>query len=1223
VLCGETGSGKTTQLPKICLDLGRGVGAMIGHTQPRRIAARSVSTRLASELHTVVGQGVGFKIRFSDRVGEGTWIKVMTDGTLLAEIHSDPLLNAYDTIILDEAHERSLNIDFLLGYFKQLLPRRPDLKLVITSATIDPQGFARHFDGAPVIQVPGRVYPVEVRYRPPPERDRGDADLQSQVVEAVGELVENGPGDILVFLAGEREIRETADALGKNLAQPAELVPLYARLNTARQERIFAPHAGRRIVLATNVAETSLTVPNIRYVIDAGHARISRYSYRRKVQQLPVETISQASAEQRKGRCGRIGPGICVRLYARESFEERAEFTEPEIRRTNLAAVILQMKALDLGAMEDFPFPEPPDPRFVRDGYRLLRELGALDDTDRLTRLGGQLAKLPLDPRFGRMILAGAEHGCLAETLIIASALSVRDPRDRTLENREAATKAHQRFVDKQSDFMGFVNLWNDYHDPGLRLTGSQLRRLCRERFLSYPRMREWQEVHRQLVLTCSEMGLRRAKEKAAYKNVHQALLTGLLDHVGQRKDKGEYQAGGGGKFVISPGSALAGGGANWVVAAEIVETGRRYAHTVARVRPEWIEQAGRHLVRRSFFDPYWDDRSGQVLGYERVSLSGLTLIPRRGTRCERFAPTQAREIFIRCALVDGRGALEAPFLRHNESLAASIRDREHKLRRLCPSADEDAFEALYDARIPPDICNTRRFEQWRAGAERENPRCLFIDEHELLGPGGFDAPGTQFPDRLALHGHGIPLRYRFTPGSEEDGLTATLPAALLEQVDAGMFEWLVPGMVEEKILALLRSLPKHLRRNFVPLPDCAHRCAAGLRPDGRSLRRNLGEYLGRQGGVEIAAHDWHEDRLAPHLLMRFRIVDADGKVVGHGRDLGELKRRLGVGSAAPVRRLPRAGIERDGLTAWNFEPLPESVSFDVQGATFHGFPALVDRGGSVAVRIAASTDQARHWHRLGLRRLFMLELARPVARLRRQLPGIRELCLAYLSCTFADPFGVPDGEARRGAPGSAEELTGDLLGLVVDQAFGLCSGGPRSREEFQQRKREGTPRLVDLGNEICALAGEILGRCRTVGSRFRQLPAKIPADARQDIESQMRHLMHRGLFARIPLDNLRNLPRYLDALQRRLDRLVADPGRDARRTLEVAPYWKQYLDYLETRAPEGLPEPDVLAYRWMVEELRVSLFAQELGTPRPVSGKRLQAHWQARLRHREATGEM
>ncbi|MEW5942382.1 MAG: ATP-dependent RNA helicase HrpA [Pseudomonadota bacterium] len=1196
IVCGETGSGKTTQLPKICLELKRGAAGMIGHTQPRRIAARSVATRIAAELKSEVGGAVGYQVRFTDRVGERTCVKVMTDGILLAETQGDRLLEAYDTIIVDEAHERSLNIDFLLGYLKQILPRRPELKLIVTSATIDAERFSRHFNDAPVIEVSGRTYPVEVCYRPlaGAEEEEAEPDREQAILAAVDELSALGGGDILVFLPGEREIRDTAEALRKHHPAGAEILPLYARMSAAEQDRVFKPSGARRIVLATNVAETSLTVPGIRYVIDPGYARISRYSFRAKVERLQVEKISRASAAQRAGRCGRVAAGVCIRLYAEEDFLARPAFTDPEIRRTNLAAAILRMKALGLGDVANFPFLDPPDSRAIGDGFRLLEELGAVNEQRELTALGRELARLPLDPRISRMILAAKEENCLAEVLVIAAGLSVQDPRERPVAAQAAADAAHRRFVDERSDFLGYLKLWAFYDDAlRHRKSNRQLARLCQDNFLSYLRMREWRDIHGQLRTMATEMGLRPNQVEAGYDPIHRALLAGLLGNIGFKGETQEYQGARGIKFHVFPGSALFKRGPKWLMAAELTETARLYARTAAKIEPEWAERLAGQLCRRSYFDPHWEKKPAQVAAFERVTLYGLVLQPKRRVHYGPLDPALSREIFIRAALVEGEYVTKAPFFEHNRALVAEIEELEHKSRRQGILVDEQRIFEFYDALIPQGIFNGAAFDKWRREAERANPRLLFLSRDDLMRREAEHVTENQFPSILDLGGSEYRLAYHFEPGHPDDGVTLILPLAALNQIPPERCEWLVPGLLREKITWLIRSLPQQLRRAFVPVPDFVKACMEALEPCDQPLAEALGAFLRRLTGVGIPAEAWALADLPGHLRMNFRVVDERGKTLAAGRDLGQLRRELGGQAQQSFQQAFRSSLERDKLTRWDFGDLPEQVSFQRNGQTLTGYPALTDHATHAAIRIFDSRAQAERHMRAGLARLLLLQLPEQARFLEKSLPIAKETCLHYLPL------------------GSCDQLKQELMALISDQA---CVGEaplPRTAAEFEQRREVARAQLVTTANQLCKLAGQILAEYHAVG---KKLAAPAPAawkPAYTDAAEQLRHLVYPGFLNRTPHRWLQHFPRYLKAIALRLEKLPHASARDAQHRAEIAPLWQNWLRRMEKPQAEEAPNPALEQYRWMLEELRVSLFAQELKTAFPVSAKRLLKLWE------------
>ena len=1003
VVCGETGSGKTTQLPKICIEAGRGLRGVIGHTQPRRIAARSVAVRIAEELEQPLGQSVGYKVRFHDQTRPETLIKLMTDGILLAEIQHDRYLDQYDTLIIDEAHERSLNIDFLLGYLKWLLPRRPDFKLVITSATIDPERFARHFDGAPVINVSGRTYPVEVRYRPvsmDEEADETDGREQQAILDAVDELHREIPqGDILIFLSGEREIRETAESLRKHHPRGLEILPLYSRLATQEQDRIFRPRAQRRVVLATNVAETSLTVPGIRAVIDTGHARISRYSHRSRLQRLPIEKISQASAQQRAGRCGRIGPGICIRLYAEDDFLRRDEFTDPEILRTHLAAVILQMKQLGLGDIRHFPFVEAPDERLVRDGSKTLQELNALDADGNMTALGKQLAQLPVDPRLGRMLLAAQKENCIAEVMVIVAALSIQDPRERPQEHAQAADQKHARFRHEESDFMALLNLWRHLEDERRHMSNARFRNYCRESFLSYLRIREWHDVHQQLLdVVKGSLAIRVNEVPAEYAEIHKALLSGLLAHVGFRQDRHEYVGVRGQKFQIFPGSYLFKSRPVWIMSSEQVETSKVYARTVARLDPQWIESVGAHLIRLQHFDPHWERKAGRAAILERSTLFALTIQSGRKRPLEQIDAPLARELFIRHALVMMDYDSKAPFFLHNQRLLAETDYQQHKERRADLLIDEEGLYRFFDERIPPEVVSSVTFEKWRRKIERETPDHLQLTREAILMTGPEQHGNSQFPDDFQLGPLRFRLEYRFDPGHEDDGVTAIIPLHMLNQVDSEAFRWLVPGLFAEKLVAMIRALPKTYRIHFVPAPDYAQRVLPMLDQARASegLAQQLGQALKRLGGVAPPVAAFDESLLPRHLRMNFAVIDAHDVVLARSRDLAALQQSLGRQAGENFAAMAHQEMALTGRSTWDFEDLPVFYDRVSEGQRLYGYPAVYDEGETVGVRVFDLEEQAHVQHELGMMRLFRLALSKEMRYLRRNLALDAAVQLAY-----------------------------------------------------------------------------------------------------------------------------------------------------------------------------------------------------------------------------------
>jgi ATP-dependent helicase HrpA len=1228
ILCGETGSGKSTQLPKLCLDpamgLGRGLGrelaeggagrgvfGRIGHTQPRRIAARSLASRVSQELGTELGTTVGYKVRFHDRVRPETSIKLMTDGILLAELAHDRLLTEYDTLIIDEAHERSLNIDFLLGYLKQLLPKRPDLKLIVTSATIDPERFARHFAdangvAAPIIEISGRTYPVEVRYRPPEEPSAGERDdaMQLAISEAVAELARAGRGDVLVFLSGEREIRETAETLRKHHPPSTEILPLYARQGPAEQARVFQQHGRRRVVLATNVAETSLTVPGIHYVVDPGFARISRYSHRSKVQRLPVERVSQASADQRKGRCGRVAAGVCIRLYDEDSFASRAEFTEPEIRRTNLAAVILQMKLLGFGDIERFPFIDPPDPRLISDGYRTLEELAALGRDGALTALGAKLARLPVDPRIGRMLLAAAEHRCVKEMLVIAAALSAQDPRERPLEQRQAADEIHATFNHPESDFLAFLNLWRFLEEERKRLSRRKFQQLCRQHFLSWTRVQEWHDVHAQLKEQMQELGFKENAAEGTVEEIHRALLTGLLGNIGVKDEQREYLGARGGRFLIHPSSGLYRDSPKWIVCAERVETTRDYGRVVAKVQPGWIEQAGAHLIKRSYAEPHWQSERGYVGAFETVMLFGVTLASRRRVNYGPINPAESREVFLRFALVGGDFDTRAPFWRHNRELIESVHALEAKSRRRDILVDEEAIYAFYAARVPSGICSKPQFEQWLRKATRQEPKLLHMRLADVLARDAAEVTRERYPDSLRVGATDLPLEYQFDPGQGADGVTLVVPLALVNQVAPERLDWLVPGLLAERITAMLRGLPKSIRKAFVPIPETAARVAARLKPSDRPLIQAVAEELRAQTGVQVPEDAWDLSALPAHLRMKVRLVDADGRAVATGEDLVALKRgHGGAGSTMPAAAdQQRDGIERDGITRWDFGSLPEHVDRSHGGIRLRGWPALVDRGECVAIRVLDAEHTAAAAMRAGLRRLIMLTLAQDLRYLRRNLPGLDRMRLQYAKAPRPAPAAERDG--------TPPDLADELVALILDLTFTEGQPPLRDQASFEARIGACKGRLLPTAGEVCALAARILEAYQQLRRRLDGITQVNWMPSVLDLRAQLDALVFRGFLQQVPFERLREYPRYLKAAEQRAEKLLHAAGRDQQRLAELAPLLGKLRERQAAARAAARDDPRLDEIRWLLEELRVSLFAQQLGTAGPVSVKRIEARW-------------
>ena len=1196
ILCGETGSGKTTQLPKICLEAGRGVAGLIGHTQPRRIAARSVAARIASELGSNVGETVGFKIRFSDQVSERSYIKLMTDGILLAEIQNDPWLNQYDTLIIDEAHERSLNIDFLLGYLKQLLVKRKDLKLIITSATIDPERFAEHFGGAPIIVAEGRTYPVELRYQPPEaESDLlDDIDMPTAIVNACEQLLNERQQDILVFMSGERDIREMADLLGKQSSfnrafRGVEILPLFSRLSNADQNRIFQTHTAPRIVLATNVAETSLTVPGIRAVVDPGYARISRYSVRSKVQRLPIEKVSQASANQRKGRCGREAPGVCIRLYAEEDFEARAEFTEPEILRTNLSSVILQMESMKLGQIDNFPFVEAPDSKFINDGYRTLQELAALDAKRDLTKLGRRLARLPIDPRLGRMVLASADEGCVSEVLTIVSALSVQDPRERPFDKRQAADEQHAEFNHETSDFMAWLNLWNFVTVQRQNLSNSQFRKMCRQRYLSPLRIIEWMDVRKQLERLCKELELRQSTGDAQPDNVHRALLTGLLANVAIKTEKQGYLGTRNRHLNIFPGSGLFKKGPKWIMAGEIAETSKLYARQIAAIQPDWIETLADHLLQYSYRDAHWQRKKGTVNAWAQTTLYGLIINPKKGINYTRINPAESRQIFIREALVAGQLNTKGEFHRFNQELLDEVTTLEEKSRRRDIVVDPEELVRFYDALVPEDVCTSAGFEKWRTTFEAEYPRGLYFAREQLLADDAVEINARDFPDQLDIDNMVLPLRYHFDPGSDDDGVTLSCPVEVLNRVSASRCEWLVPGMLQEKIALLIKALPKSLRRNFVPAPDFAEAAHDAMSPADGTLLGSLSRQLLRMTGVEVTQEDWDASALPPHLRMRFEVLDNNGKVLRSGRDLATLQEAYVGEVEETLLRFSDNSIEKDRVTDWNFGDLATSIDIEKSGMTMQGFPALLAHKDGVGVKLFATESSAISAMPAGVRALYKEVLRDEMRYLQRKLPNINVLSLRFT------PFGTK------------QALIDDIISASIDHAFVDRQDLPRTRDAFVSKLETSRPQLVSVAGEFCDTLGQVFEQHRQVAKRLEGSISLSWIEPAVDIKDQIAQLIYPGFVTNTGLTQMRRLPIYFQAMDKRLDAIDMAPDKDRRRRAELLPVWEAFKAQPLERDEDPAYREARNRLRWAFEELRISLFAQDLGTSEKVSVSRLE----------------
>ena len=1267
VIAGETGSGKTTQLPKICLELGRGVHGLIGHTQPRRLAARSVATRVAEEIGTPLGELVGYQVRFEDQSNERSLIKLMTDGILLAETQHDRYLEKYDTIIVDEAHERSLNIDFLLGFLKTLLVRRPDLKLIITSATIDLQRFSEHFGGAPIVEVSGRTFPVDTWYRPlAAEQDEDgnrveeDLSVDQALLATLDEISAfekaegKRPGDVLVFLPGEREIRDAAEVLRKANLRLTEVLPLYARLTPAEQQKIFAPMGARKIVLATNVAETSLTVRGIRYVIDSGTARISRYSYRAKVQRLPIEAVSQASANQRKGRCGRVEPGICIRLYSEEDFNGRPAFTDPEILRTNLAAVILQMLHLRLGEIEAFPFIEPPDGKAISDGFNLLQELSAVNREGQLTPLGRQLARLPVDPRLGRMVLEGAKQGSLEEILIIASALSVQDVRERPSDRQQAADQAHAQWKDVDSDFAALINLWRGFEEQRQALGSSALRSWCRKNFLNYLRLREWRDAHRQLVLITRDLqltpgkkvdgsghppydadrrvdnaaglsttantpatntqGRRNAtpqlsaaqkekelaeKDQAAqkakgYAAVHKAILAGLLSQIGQKTEDGDYLGARQRRFWVHPSSVIGRKKPSWLMAAELVETTKLFARMVAKIEPDWIEPLAGHLIKKNHLEPHWEKKRGQVVAFEQISLYGLIVVGRRPVHFGPIEPVVCRELFIREGLVGGEINSRAKCLSANRQLLEKLDELEAKARRRDILADEETLFAYYEARLPANIYQSATFDSWYKSESAKNPQLLLMREEDVLARDAKEITAAQYPDSLRLGELTLLLSYHFEPNHPRDGVTLRVPAPLLPQLPPERLEWLVPGLLEAKCMALVRGLPKALRKNFVPVPDFVGAALGKISFASGSLPEALGRELTRMTGTRVSEEAWAESaaQLESHLRMNIEVVDNQGKPLGEGRDLSELTARFSEATQAGLA-LPKTAKSQQPVEAKAFSEVAAKTQQQVAGLSMTVYPALVEEAGVVKEGRFPTLAEAEFQHRRALQRLLLQQLAEQAKFLRGKLPGLTELALLYRDM------------------GRVDALVEDILLASLDSCI-LDGAEPMPRDgaglaALAERKRGD---WTGEAERLARLTLEILKLWHGLQKRFKGKIDLAQAMALNDIKLQLSNLVYPGFVRETPMQWLKEVPRYLKAIEQRLDKIAGQVQRDRVWSGELAGYWEQYQSRLAKHSQEGKRDPQLVLYRWLLEEYRVSLFAQQLGTKLPVSDKRLSKQW-------------
>lgn len=1194
VVAGETGSGKTTQLPKMCLELGFGNLGMIGHTQPRRIAARSVAARIAEELETELGGLVGYKVRFNDQISNDTQIKLMTDGILLAEIQNDRFLNQYSCLIIDEAHERSLNNDFILGYLKQLLPRRRDLKLIITSATIDVERFSKHFNNAPIIEVSGRTYPVEVRYRPVVEED--DQDQLQGILNAVDELQAEGRGDILIFMNGEREIRDTAEALQKQNLKHTEILPLFARLSAQEQNKIFHPSGLNRIVLATNVAETSLTVPGIKYVIDPGTARISRYSYRTKVQRLPIEPISQASANQRKGRCGRVSEGICIRLYSEEDFNSRPEFTDPEILRTNLASVILQMTALGLDDIEAFPFVDAPDKRHIQDGIKLLEELGAFEmvhtkagEKRQLTAVGRQLSQLPVDPRLAKMLLSAVSQGALYEVMIIVAALSIQDPRERPQEKQQASDEKHRRFADKKSDFLAFLNLWRYLQEQQKELSKNQFRRQCQKDFLNYLRIREWQDIYHQIRLTVREMGLSINSEKAEYQQIHTALLSGLLSHIGLKEaEKQQYLGARNAHFAIFPNSVLFKKQPKWVMAAELVETSKLWGRMVAEIEPEWIEPLAEHLIKKSYSEPRWSKSHGAVIADEKVTLYGVPIVAARPVNYGAIDPTVSREIFIQSALVEGDWNTKHKFFKENQRLVREVEELEHKSRRRDILVDDRTLFEFYDQRIGTEVVSQKHFDTWWKKAQQKDPELLNFERSFLINDDAEQVSKLDFPNFWHQGNLKLKLTYQFEPGTDADGVTVHIPLPLLNQVEMTGFDWQIPGLREELVIALIKSLPKSYRRNFVPAPNYAQAFLSRAVPLEKPLLDTLIYELRRMTGVTVEAEHWNWEQIPSHLKMTFRVVDENGKKIAESMNLDELKFNLKDRVQESISAVADDGIEQSGLHIWSFADLPQCYEQKQRGFSVKAFPAIVDEKDAVGIKLFETEFEQAVAMQQGLRRLLLLNVPSPIKYLHEKLPNKAKLGLYFT------PFGRVLDLIDDCIACAVDKLIADFGGFVWDEA-----GFEKLRDFVRENLNEVT---VDIAQKV----EQILSLNHALNQRLKGKMDFTMAFAFSDIKAQLSGLIYPGFVQKSGYDRLPDLQRYLQAVDKRIDKLAQDVNRDRAAMLRVEQVQQAYQQLL-AKLPKSKPISDEIAeIRYMIEELRVSLFAQQLGTKYQVSDKRI-----------------
>ncbi|MCA8995632.1 MAG: ATP-dependent RNA helicase HrpA [Planctomycetaceae bacterium] len=1205
VVCGETGSGKSTQLPKLCLDAGQGIAGMIGHTQPRRLAARSVAARVAEELEGRIGDAVAFKIRFTDTTSPKTYIKLMTDGILLAETQSDTFLNQYDTIIIDEAHERSLNIDFLLGYLKRLLPKRPELRVIITSATIDAERFATFFGTeeapAPVIEVSGRTYPVEVRYAPPEPDDDSDDDVDwlRASADACEELAIEGPGDILVFMPTERDIREAAKILqGRTFSSDSrrpDILPLFGRLSEKEQNRVFQPQSHRRIVIATNVAESSLTVPGIHYVVDTGTARISRFSATSQVQRLPIEAISQASANQRAGRCGRIGPGICVRLYAEADYQGRDEFTSPEILRTNLASVLLQMKALRLGKIEDYPFLDPPNTSAVRAGLKSLFELGAIDEEENLTDIGRSISRLPVDPRIGRLIHAAEDEQCLEEVLIIASALELRDPRDRPLVKQKAADEAHQKFQHESSDFLTLLKLWDFYTDLDEKLSGSKLRKACHQNFLSFNRMREWKDLHRQLREIVRDRGIKFTPRRDNEEAIHRAILTGLLSNVAMRGDANEYTGAGGQKLFVWPGSVSFDKKPKWIVAAELVETTKRYARCVAPIQPAWIERLAPHLVKHNYSDPHWHEKSACTMAFEQVLLYGLPIVPRRRCRYSHIDPAFCREQFIQHGLVEGQYVSPGEFQKQNARLKSELEEWQAKLRQGANFMGEEAEFLFYDERLAPDVVDGPRFEKWRKSAESRHPRLLFLSREDLLVNPEAAPRQTAFPDQIKIGTMQLPVEYHLEPGAEHDGVTITVPREGLNQLSEENLGWLVPGLLEEKVAALIKTLPKQLRTLFVPVPETAREVVRSLEWGKGDLLAQLSDGLRKWSNEHVPVSAFDPSRLPEHLKFHVRVVDPQGKPLTSGRDLPSLKKETQQQNSQAIQKVQDRQWNRDGITTWDFGDLPQKVELNRGGILVVAFPCLVDTEKGVSLRLAESANEAEQQTRLALVKLFLMSDQKKINDQVRYFPKVDQLSVQAMA--------LPDGK----------QFQNQLAWKLAEMSLFRTDTIPRTAQDWDTRLKQARNYLAIAVQDLAAVLPDMMTELNAVRRLLEKShpPALLPLIT--DLKDQYQSLIRTGFLRQVPFQFLRHYPRYLKAMQARFQKATTGGfQKDRQNQKQIEFHWNRYAQTINQPNLPAATLAGLVEYHFLIEELRVSLFAQQLRTAVPVSDKRLNEFWKS-----------